>query len=149
MRIKIAVFLVLAGLATAPAAYGQQRPHDGARTDAADQLGMMSMHGDQAMMHQDGMMGKMMDSCPLAIVDRKEALGLDESQIERLEELGGQMTELRQAHMKSMKRLQADALDVLTDDQRSNLDGGMSGMMMQGDTKGRSCSMMSGMKEDT
>lgn len=159
MRMRIAALVLVMGAATVPAANAQSQHHpEGAETEAPDQPSMMNMHDGQSMMRKGSMMGMMMGqggmmaSSPMAIVDQKEVLGLDESQIERLGNLADQAAEMRQAHMESMRSLRTDALGVLTDDQRSKLDSEMSGTMqnrmMQGE-RIMSCSMTGGMKEDT
>jgi hypothetical protein len=147
MRTRITALVLLAGLATAPAAYGQGHPHKAADADEPSNAGMMQMHEGQSMMHQGGMMESMMASSPTMILNHKETLDLDASQIEQLETLQLEMNEMRQAHMASMKRLHDQALGVLTDDQRSKIESEMSGMMkdgmmMQGEMRGNPCSMM-------
>jgi hypothetical protein len=155
MRMRITALVLMMGAATVPAVYAQDNAGEAdadahrqhhpaeAETDVPGQTGMMGkMMGK--MMGQGGMMG----SRPAAILGQKDALGLDESQIERLEALENQIAEMREGHMESMKSLRTEALEVLTDDQRSKLDSGMNGMMQAEGDGEMSCSMMSGMKED-
>lgn len=158
MNRAITAFVLLAALVTVPAAYGQDRPDSGTKADAPARHGMIQMHEGmqmdegRSMMRQEGMKGMMMGPGPLMILNQKEALGLDESQIERLEELQGQMVEIRQAGMESMKELHAETLGVLTDEQRSQVESGMKGMMERGMMMGSEigdlpCPGMSGMME--
>jgi len=142
MKRTITAFVLLAGLAAVPAAYGQDKPHMGMDKDAPTQAGMMQMHEGGSMMQQEGMKG-MMGSSPKMILSQKEALGLDESQIERLEDLQAQMADTHRAQMESMKKLHAETRGVLTDEQLAQVESGMKGMM-----DGEGCSKMGGMKED-
>lgn len=151
MRMRMTALIMLVSLAAAPAALGQDHAHDEAETDAPDRAGMMNMHEGQSMMDRAGMM-KMHQGPAMMILCQKEALGLDESQIEQLEELGDQMADMRRSQMESMKRFHADALAVLTEDQRSIIKSGMNGMMedgmaMRAEGEGMACPMMDGMKE--
>lgn len=145
MRNTKAIPLMLAmALAVAVPAYAQQghaahHPDQSADSPqgrmADDDAGTMSGGMMKSDMMGDGMMGPMMDApSPGMLLRHREALGIDDAQADRLEEL-------RQEMAGDRDRVSGRALDVLTSDQRSRLeemkasihDGMMSGHgMMRG-----------------
>jgi len=148
MKTTNAALALLVGLAIAPSALLAQGHHTNGPGDAAaqapgpDMARMMGMCG-QSMMSGQGMMGgksmmggaSMMGSQIPMLLGQKEALALSDEQVNQLEALSQSATAQREDHMAEMKRLDQDAMAVLTQEQQSNvrfemrLMKGMKGMM--------------------
>ncbi len=199
MRSNMLALLMAGGLAlpgVLPAqSHQQHHPQGQEKPQQAMMLrgqGMMGMRGQG---HGMMGMGMMTSPGPSMILKQKEALKLNESQVERLEALQKQLAEARETHMEEiaplrgqameavkgekpdlsryestlkklaehhvrmqldMARLNQEALNVLTQEQRSNVGYGMhrmgemmGGGMMQGGMMGAGgCPMMEATQEE-
>ncbi len=116
--VKRSIVLMVGMMAGPSLLTGQEHhpPESGAASEAQpgpdmsqmmDMEMCMKMMGGQGMMGGEGMMGGqgMMGAQPATLLGQKEALGLSEPQIERLEALRKRAFESRDRHMSEMSRL--------------------------------------------
>ncbi len=87
---------------------GQERSQQGMMQQGQGMMGMMGQgHG------MLGMMGMAAGPGPGMILRQKEALNLNESQIQRLEALEDQLAEARETHMKEVPPLRTQAMEAV------------------------------------
>lgn len=77
-------------------------------------MGMMGMMGGVGMMGENGQ--RMMSPQPAELLRQREALGLTDEQIERLEALAERTSQNAETHMAEMDRLSAEITGVLAAD---------------------------------
>jgi hypothetical protein len=106
--LAIACTLALPGVLRAQ----EHQQHHGRNQQGQEEQGMM-MGMEHGMM---GIMGTMLPG-PDFLLEQKDALDLSDEQVQHLNELKSQLSELRQAHMSRVKPLHEQAMDALHGDQ--------------------------------
>lgn len=113
MKQGIAILTVLGLLAVPTALEAQAHRHQRqGPPETCPQMGMM-----QRGMGQPAMMGGAMSHGPAFILRQKEALGLSESQVERLEALQSRLSDSHEAHMERIAPLHERAMSALHADE--------------------------------
>lgn len=109
MAVSLAGILLSSGLVFAQ----QHSEHHQRPEGPPPQQMMMQMGEEHAMMG----MGMMSGPSPMMILKQREALGLSDAQVERLQSLEEQLEKAHQAHMKEVMPLRHSAMEALKGEQ--------------------------------